>query len=239
MKTNLNKELDKLIKKEDSNSCEKIKDATLLLESPKENLQILENINLDYQIRINKKIVNDSNKIKFFSEKFSKKVITGKEIKDLCNLYDLKCLISSDYKSKLCPELSNKLVEFENENKITLFSRNCFIVSLPEAFDQKCSDENFNTLFLYRENYNNTIANEDDIFTVIHSWGNNLNSKRKYNFLISGQLLLSLLFLILSIFASYYIYLSLLLIIVAIGFIYDKCIRNQSQDITWNSLEKN
>lgn len=237
MSNKLEKELDKLCKKEDSNSCEKIKEATLLLEVPKENLAILQQINLDYQLEKNKKIVDMKNKVESLNTLYARKTMTGKELKELCNLYDLKLYFAESYKGKLCSNLSTELIEFEKDTKEHLRSRNCFILSTEKSF-RSPNDLNDNCIFLFREGENTKNASENDVFTVIHSWGENIKDNRKYNFLFSGQIIMALAFIFISLVFNNSMIFSSLLLLGAIFMILEKCLCETSDDLLWNSLEK-
>lgn len=233
----LDSELNKFSLKEDSNSVKEIQEATLLLEAPKESLAILEKINLDHQIHKNRKKVETSQKLKALEVLFNSKTYTGKQLKELCNFYDLKCLYAQEYKGKLDPELPNKLKEFEDTNNITLRARDCFILAISNSFNKDCEDSTSNCIFLYREGCSGK-AEENEVFNVIHSWGESIKPIRKYKFLLAGNTFFGLLMLFIGLGINNCIIATTIFTLLGIIAIIAQCNIITTQDEKWNSLEK-
>jgi hypothetical protein len=234
----LNKELNKSRQKEDSNSGKETEEAILFLSAPKENLQVLEEINLDHQIHKNKKKVDLKNKLTAFENIYNLKSFTGAEIKNLCNLYDLKCLTADKYKGKVDSELANKLIEFKKEHNIHLKARECFIVSTRESFEVENDHLNNNCIFLYCERNHSNGAQEDEVFSVVHTWGNLINTNRKYRYLLQhGSTYFTLLLLLILYFIPSMIVTGIFLLIMLFC-ILNTCTNDTFYDETWNKEKK-
>lgn len=190
----LEKELDKLSVKEQGSNTKDIKDATLLLNAPSEDLSVLRTLNLDHQIEKSKKKVEISQKLTILANQFNKKTYTGEQLKKLCLKYDLRILPSSYYKGKIDDQLAPKINEFNNENKdVVVSSQHFFVLAVRESFSGNrngASNDEAETkcLFFYRESPDRNskdygIAGEKDVFTLIHSWGKEYNTSRESRFL--------------------------------------------------------
>lgn len=233
---NLDQELNKTRQKEDSNSGKQIEEALLFLNAPGENLEILQKINLDHQIHKNKNKVKVTEKLNAFEKLYNLKTFTGKDIKKLCIEYDLKCLEASNYKGKVDSELANKLLEFQTENKITLRARNCFILSTRESFKEENDNLNHNSLFLYCEREETGPAKENEIFSLIHTWGIPLSDNRKYRFLRNhGGTYIAFLILLLTIFIPS-MWFTLCAVIISIISIKIVSSEENSYDLLWNKI---
>lgn len=240
MSNRLEKELQKLSQKEDSKSEKTETQAQLLLAAPKEDLNILTRLNIDHQIHKNRDIVAKKDKINHFKELFKSQVYTGKQIHEMCELYDLKCLPASSYKGLYDEELAPKLREFEENNKdILLNSSNLFIIAASEAFTDDTS--NLNCIILYRDKSNGKYIEDchsEDIFTVIHSWGKDFDPIRKYRFLLKSPFVLiwSFVLITLSFVGSSMILSTICITLVAIIF-FINCLTETNT--SWNHLDTN
>jgi len=191
----LEKELDKLSVKEQGSNTKDIKEATLLLSAPSEDLSILHTLNLDHHIKKSKKKVEISQKLTILADQFNRKTYTGDQLKKLCLKYDLKLLSSNFYKGKIDDQLASKIKEFDKENKdVSISSQHFFVLAVRESFSRNRSGNASNDesetkcLFFYRESADRNsenihLAGNKDVFTLIHSWGKEYNTSRESRFL--------------------------------------------------------
>lgn len=193
--------LDKLVKTEEITNEKSLstKSATLLLEGPKEHLDILHKVGLTHHIELNKQKLHEKNSVKMLSQIYGGKTYKGSDLKSICNLYDLKLVIARDHKGLLGVEIAEKIQEFSDKNatevpskedanimvkksKIDLSYANWFVLAPSEEFIKTSTKSNACTLF-YRESYDGADyrARESDKFIEVFSWGKNYSSLRKYN----------------------------------------------------------
>lgn len=90
----------------------------LLLEIPKDDLQILEAINLTHHIDKVKKTFNEENKVVQLKQIFGKNVYLGSDIKKLCIMYDLKCPKAEYFKGNVGSEIAQVIRDFINDNTV-------------------------------------------------------------------------------------------------------------------------
>lgn len=91
---------------------------TLLLEAPKENLQILETINLTNHIhKVNNKF-NTLNRVKQLSSLYNRNAFLGSDIKKLCIKYDLKLCKAEDFLVEINNEIAQVINNFVDEHAI-------------------------------------------------------------------------------------------------------------------------
>lgn len=187
-KTRLQKDLDILSNQKKKEDNEKLEKVTLLLEAPKESLELLRSIGLTHQIEKNDEIVKTKQALKLFSDKFTTSTYTGKQIQEMCEIYDLKMLESSNYKGEIDPELLNKLREFTTNHDILPRERDYFILSTRESFEKHDVTKKQNVMFFYRESgegsFRSDSASNLDVFSLIHTWGEDLKPIRKARFLL-------------------------------------------------------
>lgn len=193
--------LDKLVKTEQiiSEKSLSTKTSTLLLEGPKENLDILKKIGLDHHIEINKQKIHEKNSVEMLSQIYGGKVYLGKDLKQVCNLYDLKLCPAKDHKGLPSEDIAEKIKTFMDNNseqvpdkknegqtitksKINLVYSNFFILAPSEEFLKTSTKSTACTLF-YREEYdgNDYQARPNERFIEIYSWGNSYSSLRMFN----------------------------------------------------------
>jgi len=238
MSNKLERELIKLQQKEESNSVKIEDQAQLLLAAPKEDIAILERVNMDYQIHKNRNIVAKRDKINAFKTLFNSQVYTGAQLRDMCDHYDLKCLKVSEYKGKLDAQLASKLKVFETEKNVTLNSRNLFILAAAESFNKNNDNSNLNCIVLYSEHekdYKGKLEVED-VLTVIHSWGDNFKSIRKYRFLMNAAILTAILFFGVSLIGHSMIATTIFAVISALCVLLG-CLTETTESKLWNVLE--
>ena len=193
--------LDKLVKTEEVTTEKSLstKSSVLLLEGPKENLDILHKVGLTHHLDINADKISEKNSVKMLSQIYGGKTYKGKDLKAVCNLYDLKLVMARDYKGLLGLEIAEKIKEFADKNssevpsktdaevmvkksKIDLNYANWFVLAPSEEFLETSTKNSACTLF-YRESYNGNqfYALESDKFIEVYSWGKTYSSLRKYN----------------------------------------------------------
>lgn len=91
---------------------------TLLLEAPKENLQILETINLTNHIhKVNNKF-NTLNRVKQLSSLYNRNAFLGSNIKKLCVKYDLKLCKAEHFLVEIDNEIATIINKFVDEHAI-------------------------------------------------------------------------------------------------------------------------
>lgn len=190
----LEKELDKLSVKEQGSSTKDIKEVTLLLSAPSEDLSVLRTLNLDHQLEKGKKKIEISQKLTILANQYNKKTYTGEQLKKLCLKYDLRLLSSNYYKGKIDEQLASKINEFSKNNKdVHVSSQHFYVLAVRESFSgnrYNASNDEAKTkcLFFYRESPDRNTkdalkAGEKDVFTLIHSWGEEYNTSRESRFL--------------------------------------------------------
>lgn len=193
--------LDKLVKSEELlvNNSESNKNSQLLLELPKENLEILKKIGLDHHLDINQANANKINGRSTLSKLYNSKVYLGEEIKLVCNLYDLKFVVAAKYKGLLSEEVPKVILDFIEKNSIEVPDRNdpekmvkkssidlgygnFFVLAPTEEFLKTSIKKSSCTLF-YRETGEgrNEKACENQKFIEVYSWGKNYSSLRMFN----------------------------------------------------------
>lgn len=190
----LEKELDKLSIKEQGSNTKDVKEATLLLSAPSEDLTVLRMLNLDHHIEKSKKKIEISQKLTILANQFNKKTYTGEQLKKLSLKYDLRLLPSSYYKGKIDDQLASKINEFSKDNSnVSVSSQHFFVLAVRESFANDrygASNDEAKTkcLFFYRESPDRNTkdprkAGEKDVFTLVHSWGEEYNTSRESRFL--------------------------------------------------------
>lgn len=109
-------------------------DTTLLLNTPKESLDILTKIGLDHQLGYDLRVENEKKAIEHFNKTLGQTYL-GESIQELCRLYDLRILQASRFKSgvdysKIGVEINN----FCNKNNITPVYSEFYILAPSEYF---------------------------------------------------------------------------------------------------------
>lgn len=90
------------------------------------------------------------------------------QIEKVCKKYNLRFLNVRHYTGKVCPELANKILNFELANGTAVKRNDCFIVAPKESFTLQKKDRD--PLFFVK------VA--DDHYYLVHKWGNDLNWTR-------------------------------------------------------------
>ena len=158
--------------------------------APTESKEVLEQIGLTHQLRKSEEKVATQNALNHFKTKFETNTYTGDQIRTMCNVYDLKMLPSHNYKGQLDPSLVSVLKQFSDKNyetnKIVPRQRDYFILAPRESFENNCTGTG-NVMFFYRETGESRSSNEyaksDEVFSLVHSWGEDLKPIRKARFL--------------------------------------------------------
>lgn len=171
----------------DSNKL--VKEATKLLnEGHDEDRKILEHIGLDHHIQASEIIRDEKTIVEVLQEKFGTEAFLGKDIKELCGKYNLRCLRVDKYVGKIPPTLARKVKEFvdlSDDKEVVLSRQNLFIIAPIELFSIGKTEKapiirNVDPILCYcttaeeHRNERYTHAGEDDVFVPIMEWGNDM-----------------------------------------------------------------
>lgn len=156
-----------------------------LLTAHEEDEQILHNIGLDHNIEYDRKLTQDYNRTKKANEIYKQETFTGRQIKALCNTYDLKMLRAQYYNGQIPSDLTRKLKEFEQTTDTNLVdSDNFFILAPVEQFKTiKHVPRSQDPILFYRADSSPNRygeAQEEDLFVQVHNWGNDFTFLRKF-----------------------------------------------------------
>lgn len=165
----------------------------LLLEAHNDDLQVLNRIGLDHQIKYSKELQIDAKRSELAQQKYDKIAYSGKEIKELCNTYDLRMLKASAYNGSIPVDLTRKVKEFERDNDLIIKSNSLYILAPTEQFKTiKHVPVKADPILFFKVDSENTIssyydeASIEDKFVSVHNWGNDFTFLRKYRWLFSG-----------------------------------------------------
>lgn len=167
---------------------------TLLLHSHNEDLTILHELGLDHHILCENEIKQDISKSDTIQELYKRESFRGTQIKELCKTYSLKMLHLHKYNGPVPDTLAAVIRDFEKVNKdIKLKQNNLFILAPMEQFKKvsKVKNMTINMMLFYREDnsYSSYLVNaeESDIFSNIHSFGEDFSFLRKYKILFNNK----------------------------------------------------
>lgn len=160
---------------------------TLLLEAPKESLQILTETGLDYKLNIDKRVVNEQTAFTYFKKNMGN-TFSGATIKKLCNLYGLKIIMARDFKGTIDYSLvGGKIKEFCDKNDI-IPKYNKFYVLAPVNHFNGTTNSNVNCSLFYKEgNHDSGTVYEGDRLIEIFSWGEDLSEFRVFHTLFAEK----------------------------------------------------
>lgn len=160
----------------------------LLLSASSVENDVINKLGMIQNNPIEKKLKDDYVRTKKSEEIYNTSSFTGKQIKNLCDEYDLKCLQLTYFKGAYPPEMLRKINEFALENNIQISQTDWFIIAPSESFElQKHIPKPIDPIVLYRTDRNNSgwHAHEDDNFVQVYNWGNDFMWHRKVNFMFN------------------------------------------------------
>lgn len=121
---------------------------------------------------------------------YGKASFIGRDLKKLCVEYDLKLLPASYYNGDVPIEVARIVSDFCEKHSVLPNSDNFFILAPSEMFNnEKFIPRNMDPILFYREKTSQwrheDLAQEPELFTQIHNWGNDFSFMRRYRFMIS------------------------------------------------------
>lgn len=187
----LNKEKKARQKEIDGNKI--VEQATLLLnEAASADEELLEKIGLDKQIKYAKKLKEDANRTKIAEQIYNQDTFTGKQIRALCNKYDLRILRADMYSGSVVVDVPRKIREFCDRNDIIPHYNSFFILAPTETFKTvKHVPVNADPILFYRDGSEHSSSSKDtieknDILLQIHNWGNDFTFLRRFRWLFNN-----------------------------------------------------
>lgn len=162
----------------------------LLLGAHNEDEETLRKLGLTNYNGFERKLKSDIKRTKMAEEIYSSPSFTGKQIKDLCNTYYLKCLPVSYYRGKIPSGVPGKIKKFCDDREIKINSFDFFILAPIELFKTQVYEApDPDPIIFYRQNemyatsYGREKASEGDVFIQIENWGNDFTFMRKLHVL--------------------------------------------------------
>lgn len=154
---------------------------TLLLTAPKESIEVLQKVGLDYTFR--KEVNNRAQKDKIIHlRKILGQSFSGETIKELCIKYDLCIYPANWFKGKIDYSVLSKSISDFCESKDILPNYSSFYVLAPsEYFDSETKgDFNLECVLFYKEGASGNPVTEETTLIKITSWGDKLPFYRLY-----------------------------------------------------------
>lgn len=154
----------------------------LLLSAPKESLEALEKVGLDFKLRKEISYENQKAKITHLS-KILGKSFTGETIFELCVKYDLCITQAHNFRGNLDYSEVGKAITTFCESKDIIPNYSSFFVLAPsEYFDDEIDgDLNLECVLFYKEGRNDTKVDHNTTLIKVASWGDKLPFHRVYN----------------------------------------------------------
>ncbi len=200
MSQKLTKELDRVHKKTVRQEQKKFDGDTilndakqLLLEAHNDDIEMLERIGLDHQVKYSKELQSDATRSKLAQERYDQVTYTGEEIKQLCNTYDLRMLPARYYNGSIPVDLARKVKEFETQNEVQIRQSSLYILAPTSQFNTiEDTPVQTDPILFYKVDSEHGSsreeeADENDRFVNVHNWGNDFTFLRKYRWLINTR----------------------------------------------------
>lgn len=155
---------------------------TLLLSAPKECLEVLQKVGLDYKLRqeINNKAQKDKivHLSKILGQSFS-----GEAIKELCIKYDLCIYPANWFKGEIDYSIIGKAINDFCESKNILPNYSSFYVLAPSEYFDENTEGSFNLecVLFFKEGRNDLPIEEETTLIKVTSWGDKLPFYRVFN----------------------------------------------------------
>lgn len=176
----------------------------------------------------------------------------GKDLKKLCVEYDLKLLPTSYYNGDVPIEVARLVDEFCEKHSVMANDNNFFILAPSEMFNnEKHIPRDMDPILFYRENnnrYRDIMAEESDLFTQIHNWGNDFSFMRKYRYFFStyrrtnddssnrALMHISLFFVLVSIISSIVFTMPFIALVgLSVAYFFASFIEEDIFNLTWNN----
>jgi hypothetical protein len=161
----------------------------LLIEYDHEQSKILEDAGFQLNIGYEAKLKEDFKRTKASEEIYNRPTFTGKQIKELCNIYDLRLLPTSKYRGAVDVDVADKIKEFCDTNNLPITSSDLYILAPTSSFQtvDEIIPKDKDPILFYRtdkdQRYWGYEAKESETFAQIHNWGNDFTDLRKLRFL--------------------------------------------------------
>lgn len=157
-------------------------DDTLLLAAPKESLEVLQKVGLDYKLR--KDIENKAQKDKIIHlSKILGQSFSGGAIKELCITYDLCIYPAGWFRGDIDYSIIGKAITDFCESKNILPNYSSFYVLAPSEYFDSETKGNFNLecVLFFKEGRNDLPIEEETTLIKVTSWGDKLPFYRVFN----------------------------------------------------------
>jgi hypothetical protein len=186
MSAKLKSELQK-VKQRENAPIESVVDQvkTLLIGYDNESEKILKQAGLSSN-PIEPRLTEDYKRTKAVEERYKVDSYTGAQIKELCNMYNLRMLPTSYYKGTVPADTADYIKDFCDKNKLPISDREMFILAPVEMFETKQFYLDRDPILFYRTDKRNSYENKaqlEDVFSQVHNWGNDFQETRKLWFL--------------------------------------------------------
>jgi hypothetical protein len=186
MSAKLKSELQKVKQKENA-PIESVMDQvkTLLIGYDNESEKILKQAGLSSN-PVEPRLTEDYKRTKAVEERYKVESYTGSQIKELCNMYNLRMLPTSYYKGTVPADTADYIKDFCDKNNLVITNRDMFILAPVEMFETKQFYVDRDPILFYRTDKRNSYndkAQLDDVFSQVHNWGNDFQESRKLWFL--------------------------------------------------------
>lgn len=255
------KELTKVKEKEykDVSKNEIIKEANvLLLGSRDKDLDTLQSLGLDHQIKFEKKHTEDFKRTEHAKKVYGNESFTGTQIKKLCNTYNLKILPLDFYNGSIPAELPRVVRDFCESKNVPIGTNNFFILAPVEQFKTiKHVPLSKDPILFYKDPDSSTSSRgyrevkKDDVLVQVINWGSDFSFWRVFHPFFSTfqdqggdvtklrMTFVSGILLVLSILASIFLhfFVSVFLVSLACIFLFTNISYSNSQKL-WNSPER-
>lgn len=163
----------------------------LLLEAHDKDKKVLDSLNISTELKHERKLNADIKRTVQAEKIYEKEVFTGSQIKELCQMYDLKMLSTRRFKGRVPSHLARVVAEFAEKHEIDLERRHddsFFILAPVEMFNtdkvKRVAPQKDPILFYRQPNngttsHNREYAQLDDAFVQIMNWGHDFQTSRK------------------------------------------------------------
>lgn len=164
----------------------------LLLDYDVQEAEILKSAGFKLNLNYEAKLKEDYNRTAAAEKVYNRPTFTGKQIRELCQLYDLKLLPTSFYRGNIDSNVAAEIDKFCNENKLPITNADLFILAPASSFEtvNKIIPKDTDPILFYRTDKKaswNFRADLDETFSQICNWGNDFTELRKYRFLLDSS----------------------------------------------------
>ena len=170
------------------------KSKTLLLSATNEDVDMLRALGLDHHIKKAEEVTYETRRLEIFETKYEEEVFSGLQLRTLCETYHLKVRKLEYYEGRVDRRVIDAVKKFcaayKNEVDIKEIKSKLFILAPVGDFDEdKKVYFKQDPMVFYRaeEGGHYSEAHEKDTFVLVHRWGDNFSSWRKFLFLFNSQ----------------------------------------------------